>query len=553
MQKVVVLVVIFLIGVALFFVLASGSDEAFDSKRTLRLAIDTEPKTLDPIGITDTISDGVARKIHNGLVRFERSGKPPNQTLKVVGDLAERWEIGDDGKTYTFYLRKGVLFHNGREMTAKDAAYSLTRLLSPASKRPEWLMPMVVGSASRYNDETQSVPVGIKATGAYTLQIKLVAPFAPFLQHLCTVNCSIVPREAVEDTSRPFARHPVGVGAFKLHKWLGNERLILKRNDDYFKGKPKLEAVQFLIVKEPNTRMEKFFAGELDAADIPYGRMEEAEKRAGAESILRYETLRTNYIGIGMPNGEFTNRANLKPLGTDANLRHALSYALDREYLCNTVLEGRGAPAKGILPPGIPGFKPGRTGWPKDLEKAKALLAKAGYPEGRGLPPITLLHRNDPNSLKIVQAIANDFEKLGVRINLQAREWNSFLEAVEREPVQMFFLGWVADYPDPDNFLYVLFHSEQFGKKGNHTWYVNQKVDDLTAEGRKRITMEERMPIYQQVEDILLEDCAWIVAYHVRNVVLLRKEVTGIREHYTGLDTGTEFPQVDFSLVDIVE
>lgn len=553
MQRVVILAALFLAAAALFFFVAVGTNREPDSRHTLRLAIDTEPKTLDPIGITDTISDGVARKVHNGLVRFEKHGDGQQQVLEVVGDVAERWDISPDGKTYTFVLRRGVRFHNGREVKADDVVYSLERLLLPESKRPEWLMPMVVGSANRYRDETHSVPVGIEAAGEYTVRIRLVEPFAPFLQHLCTVNCAIVPREAVEDTSQPFARNPVGIGPFRLTEWRGNERLVLKRNDAYFRGKPKLEAVQFLIVKDPNTRMEKYFAGELHAADITYGRMKEAEERAGADNILRYETLRTNYIGIGMPNGEFTDRANLKPFGTKADLRHALSYALDREYLCETVLEGRGVPAHGILPPGLPGFKPGRPGWPHDLEKAKALLAKAGYPEGRGLPPLTLFHRNDPNSLKVVQAIANDFEQIGVRVTLQAREWNSFLEAVEREPAQMFFLGWVADYPDPDNFLYVLFNSQQFGEKGNHTWYSNPKVDELTARARELTRMEDRLPIYQSVEDILLDDCAWIVAYHVRNVVLLRKTVKGIREQCTGLDTGTEFPQVDFSQVDIEE
>jgi oligopeptide transport system substrate-binding protein len=553
MQRIFFIAAVFLVAAVVFLVLATGSSKGPDPKRTLRLAIDTEPKTLDPIGITDTISDGVARKIHNGLVRFEKRGLPPNETLEVVGDLAERWEIGDDGKKYTFHLRKGVRFHNGREMKADDAVYSLLRLLSPESKRPEWLMPMVRGSNARYSDATQSVPVGIQAVDEYTVQIQLVAPFAPFLHHLCTVNCSVVPREAVEDKSRPFARNPVGVGAFKLYEWNSNQRLTLLRNDAYFKGRPKLDAVQFLIAKDPNTRMERFFAGELDAADIPYGRMKEAEQLAGKEGILAYETLRTNYIGIGMPNGEFADRANLKPFGTNAVLRQALSYALDRKYLCETVLEGRGTPANGILPPGIPGFKPGRPGWPKNIEKAKSLLAKAGYPDGRGLPPLTLLHRNDPNSLKVVQAIANDFEQIGIRVTLQAREWNAFLEAVEREPAQMFFLGWVADYPDPDNFLFVLFNTQQFGEKGNHTWYSNPKVDGLTDKARELTAWDARIPLYQQAEDILLDDCAWIVAYHVRNVVLLRKQVKGIRENVTGLDTGTEFPQVDFALVDIVE
>ncbi|MFH0939852.1 MAG: ABC transporter substrate-binding protein [Planctomycetota bacterium] len=515
--------------------------------KVLRLALDTEPKTLDPIAITDTISDGVAHKIHNSLVRFCKDMATGN--LTVEGDLAERFDISPDGKIYTFILRKGVRFHNGRELKAQDVVYSLSRLLAPESKRPEWLKPFVVGSEERYKNS--QAPLGIKAISEYIVMIELNRPFAPFIQHLCTSNCSIVPQEAVEDARRPFARNPVGVGAFTLKEWRDNEVLILTRNEDYFKGKPKLSKIKFFIMKEPNTRLENFFAGELDASDIPYGRVKDAKVRAGADHILEYDTFRTNYLGIGFPNGEFKNRKELSPFGVNKLVRQAMAYALDREYLCDRVLEGRGIPAKSILPPKMPGYKEDRSGWPKNIAKAKALLAQAGFPDGQGLPPMTILHRNDENTKKLAQVLALDLEKIGLTIELQAREWNSFLEMVEIEPRPLFLLGWVADYPDPDNFLYVLFHSAQWGAPGNHTWYSNPEVDRLTEQARNTLDLKARISLYQKAEDILLDECPWICTYHVRNVVLLRKEIRGIRENVTPLDTGTEFPQVDFGAVDI--
>ena len=531
---------------------APGSQERPGSNRILRLAIDTEPKTLDPIGITDTISDGVARKVHNTLVRFRKEKKGAVEELVVEADLAEKWELSPDGKVYTFTLRKGVKFHNGREIKAQDAAYSLTRLLSAESKRPDWIKPMVVGSEEYYKDPNTQVSLGIKATGEYTLRIELTAPFAPFIHHLCTSNCALVPREAVEDKRKPFARNPVGAGAFRLAEWKTNEMLRFTRNEAYYRRRPKLSEIQFHIVKDPNTRMEKFFAGELDASDIPYGRLKEALQKAGADS-LTYDTYRTNYIGIGMPNGNFTGKADLKPFGTEKRLRQAINYALDREYLCNTVLEGRGVPARGVLPPGpppFPGFKAHRPGWPRDVGKAKALMAQAGYPEGKGLPVLTILHRNDENTKKIAQAIAHDLDEIGMQNELQAREWNSFLELVEVEPRQMFLLGWVADYPDPDNFLYVLFHSGQHGPPGNNTWYSNPEVDALTQKARLLPEMKDRAPLYQKAEDLILEDSPWICTYHVRNVILLKKELKVLHRDVTPLDTGTEFPQVDFAFVD---
>jgi len=554
-----VVVAILLLAVAAFFYLATGGGDKDKDQEpsktggskapgsaTLRLALDTEPKTLDPIGITDTISDGVARKVYCGLVRLE---KDANGVLVPKPDLAEKFEVSGDGKLYTFTLRKGVKFHNGREVKAEDAAYSLKRLLSKESKRPDWIQPFVVGSAEYQKDP--SGPIGIKATGDYTLTIELTQPFTPFIQHLCTSNCVIVPKEAVDNKEQPFARNPVGCGAFRLAEWRNNEVLIFARNDNYFRGQPRLKELRFYILKEPSTRMEKFLGNELDASDIPIGRVAEARQKAGAENIFEYSTFRTNYIGIGMPNGDFQNKEDLKPFGTSKKLRQALSYALDREYLCNKVQEGRAVPARGVLPPGFPAFKDGRAGWPKDIAKAKALMAEAGFPDGNGLPTLTILHRNDDNTKQIAQAIMHDFEQVGVKVELQAREWNRFLEDVDGKPWQAFILGWVADYPDPDNFLYVLFHSENWGGNGNHTWFKNDKLDNFTRQARTLLEMKDRAPLYQQAEDIVIEECPWIITYHVRNVVLLRKNVTGIREKTTPLDTGTEFPQVDFGFVDV--
>ena len=518
-------------------------------EKILHLAIDTEPKTLDPIGITDTISDGVARKVYSTLVRVSKVG----DKLDIEPDLAESYDVSPDGKLYTFHLRKGVKFHNGREVKAEDVVYSFKRLLGGESKRPEWLEPMVSGSEEFFKDpKTAKTPLGIKAPDENTVTIELTQAFAPFPQVLCTVNCAVVPKEAVENTAVPFSSHPVGTGPFILKEWKTNQELNFVRNDTYFRGKAKLDGVQFRVIKEPNTRLENYFAGELDASDIPFGRVNESIKRATEANVLRVTNFRTNYIGIGCPNGNFKDKAELKPYGTNKLVRQAIAYAIDRKYLCDTILEGRGTPATGILPPGFPGYKE-RPGYTHDLAKAKALLEQAGFPGGKGLPPAVILHRNDDNTRKIVQAIANDIEQLGITTDLRAQEWNRFLETVDNAPQQMFLLGWVADYPDPHNFLFVLFHSSQFGPPGNGTWYSNPKVDELTAKARDLTELKDRIPLYQQAEDIILDECPWIVTYCPSNVVLLNKRVKGIREHTTALDTGTEFSSVDFSQIDLDE
>lgn len=553
MGRLLVLVAIIAAAIIAFLALSTGGGTDNSGKsgdaagKTFRIAMEAEPASLDPIGITDVYSDGVGRKIYNTLVRLERKG----DALIIAPDLCEALpEITDEGKTYTFKLRKNIKFHNGREVKAADAVYSLLRLLNPESKRADWLKPFVKGSEARYKSGNPSVPVGITAVDDYTLKIELDQPFAPFIQHLCTVNCAVVPKEAVDDKSKPYARNPVGTGPFKLVQWIDNNLIRLERHDDYHHGKPKLAGIRYSILKEAHVRMEKFFQGELDASDIAVGKLKEARERSGGTSILETKTFRTSYLGFGFPNGDFKSREDLQVYGRNKKVRQAINYAIDRNYLCNTILEGKGAPAKSILPPGMPAYKE-REGWKKDLTKAKALLAEAGFPDGKGLPPLSIYCMVESDVRMIAQALANDIQQLGIKVELQTRERNKFYAMVGVEPHQSYLLGWVADYNDPHNFLYVLFHSGQWGDAGNHCWYSNTEVDKLTEEARDRVKMEERIPLYQKAEDIILDDAPWIPTYHVVNIVLLSPKVTGVREAITPLDTGVEFSNVDFGTVDV--
>ena len=201
----------------------SGGTLKAGATKELCLALDTEPQTLDPIAIADTLSDGVAHKCYNTLVRLERD---ESNKLVVKPELTESFNISPDGKIYTFQLRKGVRFHNGREMKASDAEYSLRRLLaSPMSKRSDWIKPFVKDSEAYFKSRGEG-RVGIRATGDYELTIELEAPFAPFIQHLCTINCAVVAREAAEDKTKIFSRTPVGTGPFKLIEWIVNSSFI---------------------------------------------------------------------------------------------------------------------------------------------------------------------------------------------------------------------------------------------------------------------------------------------------------------------------------------
>ncbi len=245
--------------------------------RELLLSIDTEPQTLDPISITDTISDGLGCKIYSKLVRLQLNEK---KELKPVPDLCESMPaITGDGTIYTFKLRKGVRFHNGRELKASDVVYSLKRLLSPLSKRADLMFPFVKGS-KKYYDENKpdelmhdDPNLGIRALDDYTVEIQLDEPFAPFIQHLSTSSCGIVPREAAENKDAPLSRAPVGSGPFKLNPddWVSNQYLRMRRFDGYFGGKPKLEGVRFLIYKDRTLPLKRFMVANWTPPSSPTG------------------------------------------------------------------------------------------------------------------------------------------------------------------------------------------------------------------------------------------------------------------------------------------
>jgi peptide/nickel transport system substrate-binding protein/oligopeptide transport system substrate-binding protein len=195
---------------------------------------------------------------------------------------------------------------------------------------------------------------------------------------------------------------------------------------------------------------------------------------------------------------------------------------------------------------------PGLKGWSYDPAKAKALLAEASYPEGAGLPVFALLYRNDPDIKKIVLAIHSDLEAVGIHAEMQALDWGAFLDKVGKDPPDLFYLGWIADYNDPDNFLYYLFDTRQFGSAGNETRYANVEVDRLLELARATMDQAARVRLYQQAERIIVGDCPWVIIENRVNYILLQPNVRGVKEQLTALDVGTGLSQVDFGFVDLV-
>ena len=306
-----------------------------------RLPLTDNPVTLDPALFTDVNSEGVARRIFNNLVKLDSK-------LQPVPDLAESWKVSDDGLTYAFTLRKGVRFHNGREMVADDVRFSFERLLRPetASQRA-WVVEPIAG-ARELRDGKASSLAGLETPDAHTVVLRLKDAFSPMLmlQLLAMGNAAIVPREEVPPRDGvPFGRRPVGTGPFRFVSWRDHDAVVLARNDQYFGGPAKLAGLRFRIIKESLVAWQEYLAGGLEHCAVPEGFLKEAQSGPLKGELRSTATLSTQYLGIAMSH---------RPWGANVHLRRALNYAVDRKFLCEKILGGESAPAKGVLPPERP-------------------------------------------------------------------------------------------------------------------------------------------------------------------------------------------------------
>jgi peptide/nickel transport system substrate-binding protein/oligopeptide transport system substrate-binding protein len=503
----------------------------------LRLPLPKNPKTLDPAGITDVYSDAMAQRIYNCLVKH-------SPQLEVVPDLAESWTVSEDGRTYTFKLRSGVKFHHGRELVADDVVFSLSRLADPRCSRKRELVEDIEGAAEYGavlervmkgekvpTPELPAKPAGLSAPDAHTVVIRLRRRWPIFLHLLAMSPCSIVPRDEMLRLGADFPLKPVGTGPFKVAEVGLDNRIEMVRFDDHFAGRPRLAGLSYQVIEDRLVRFDKYRSGELDMTDVPLGKFKSVENHP---DLHRWTQLNIFYLGIAMTK---------KPLGENVHLRRALNYAINRERLCNDVLEGRAVPARGILPPGLPGYSEKLKGYSYDPEAARRELAAAGHPEGRGLSGIKLCFdpRNDGKLIAV--EIQKQLKAAKIPVELYETDFNTLLDLTRNDPPPLYRLAWIADYPDPDNFLYVLFHSSRAGQS-NRVHYKNPEVDRILDAARALPMGAERSAAYSRAEAEIVEDAPWVFLYHRAGSLLVNPRVKGVT--FTPLDSGVELPQADF-------
>lgn len=486
-----------------------------DPDNYVRLALLTNPPDLDPVLISDTTSDGVGSKIFNTLLGYD-------ENLELVPDLAALMPtVSDDGLVYTFILREGVKFHNGREVTAADFKYSLERLASTASKRPNVVKPIRGATAAIESGRTGGPTTieGIRVVDDRTLEITLEKPYYPFLYLMAMTNAAVVPKEVVEEKGSRFSREPVGTGPFVLTEWVENDHMTLDRFDDYFEGPAKIAGIELRVIPEPLARVEEYKAGNLDIIDVTQGMLPRWRNSNHKEDVLVYPQASILYYGFnlekeGSPYAGYGESAR--------KLREAANWAVDRQYISDRILDGRHTPSNGLVPPGLPGHAEDRPAFTQDLDKAKKLMEEAGYPNGEGLPEVSLWFNQQGDNAKVAQTVQQDLAQIGMKVNLKQLDWAAYIEATDAGEPSFFRLGWVADYPDPENFMYFLFHSVNKGPNGNVSFYDRPEVDALIDESYGMTDPEERFATLRKAEELILGDYPWLFLTSVKEGLLVK-------------------------------
>ena len=478
----------------------------FAPEDTLRVFGDV-PTTLDPALVQDAASAAYVVEIYSGLVTLDAE-------LEVIPDLAEAWDISDDGRTYTFHLREGARFHDGRIVTAEDIKAALERACSPQLDSPVALSYLgdIVGVSEVVEGDSQQIS-GVRAIDDLTIEISVDGPKAYFLSKLTYPVAFVVGPE--EGTGAGETGLLVGTGPFVLSE-IDRDVIEFERNPVFYGDGAKLERVRFFL--RGGLPITMYETDQLDIAQVGLADVERVRDPDNAlhDELIVVPSLDIQYIGFNVE----------RPPFDDARVRRAFVHATDRAKLADMVLKGTAVPAKGIIPPGLSAYDPNFPGLPYDPELARQLIAESRYGSFGGLPPITLHISGDvsglPKSLEALLAIWQ--ENLGVTISVEATEWGSFLREVNEHLYPMFFLGWMADYPDAHNFADLLFHSQSLE---NHTGYSDPNVDSILELARQEQDEERRNALYRQVEEIVIRDAVWVPLWHDQDYYVVKPYVKG--------------------------
>jgi ABC-type transport system substrate-binding protein len=462
-------------------------------------SLSSDPKNIDPATLSAWDQTVIAPNLLEGLFRLS-----PDATV-IENALASDYSISADGLVWTFTIRSGAKFHNGREVTAGDFKYSFERVLNPATASPKaWMLMNIVGAAE-YVAGTATEVSGIKAIDDQTLELTLVEPLAPFKSMLASPSLAVVPQEEVEAWGPDFGFHVVAAGPFKLGTWNVNQDLTIDAFSDYWNGRPCVDAVTFRFIGDENTRIMEFDSQALDIAWVPPAQWDRFYNDPVMNQKLGWaHTLHTDFIAVNLEH---------EPFGSNVALRKAIRYALDLDAVI-TSLQGRATIGQSMLAPGMMGFDENAVlYYPRDLDAAEALMDEAGY--GDGVPgTFDVILPNWGNLISIMQIYQANLAEIGINININPLDYALYAEAMDSGNYDLAWMYRVPDYADPDGFYYPLLYSDNIGLGGNWARFSNPDVDAAILAARASSDDAERTGLYQQIEQVLAEDLPYIPLTH---------------------------------------
>ena len=489
-----------LAGLAVF-AFVTGCARRENHSPMLELALENAPNRLDPAFVVDATEGEICSLIFDGLVGFAPDGS-------MVPCLAKSWTVSVDGTHYQFHLDTRAMFSNGKPVHASDVVASFRRVLDPATASPRaWVLSRIRGAADFQGGKSTAID-GLTATDDSTLAIELEAPFAPFLSLLA------LPAARVIDTGTPGGDVPTGSGAWQLSEWVRSDRLTLTPNPHRAHIPDGVTGIRYRIIPEPFTRIAEFESGTIDVLEIPDAEVARFRSdKKYADHVLKRPELRVFYVGIN--NTKFT----------DVRVRRALNHAVNVPALVRVLASGEAVPAHGSVPPALPGYRE-RPGYEYDPAKARALLAEAGYPDGLSLE---IWQRESAEGNRVLEAVQGYLLAAGVHATLVRREWSAFKEAVNAGRVDAFFLDWIADYPEAENFLFPLFDTANQGGGGNRSRFSDPDVDRRLDATSRMIDPAQRDRAYAEIDSLVYAQAPWIYLYFPTSFHVISPHVTGYK------------------------
>ena len=492
-------VLVFIAALALISCSGDKGAESAAKRDTININLGNEPPSLDWSMATDVSSYTVLNNIMEGLTQFDAEFHP-------LPALAESWAVSEDGKTYTFKIREGVEWTDGKPLTAGDFEYSWKRLLNPETGADYAYFLYDIVNAEEYNtgEINDADKVGIKVVDDNTLEVTLEKPAAYFPSLLSFMATYPMRKDVVEEHGIRWTEpeNIVTLGPYRLTSWKHHDHILLTRNGGYWGDKPRIEKVRIIMNENPSSALAQYESGELDYADsksIPPLEVPRLKDLPDFKTTLMF---RTNYIAFNTKKPPFDN-----PL-----VRKAFAASIDRQSIVD-LIQGAGVTTKSWIPDNMLGYN-GEVGIDFDPEQAKKWLAEAGYPDGKGFPEVYFLWPDVSSNRVIAEALQSMWKMyLGVKVNLMNQEWKVYLSTINTDPPEIHRAGWGADFPDPHNFM-TLFTCTS---GNNRTRWCNKEYDALVYRAAEETDPAKRKELYDKAQKILTENDVPIVPFYVSN------------------------------------